>query len=57
MGTSRYSRLAAIGLALARSGPLARQFSADVEAVHYPLIIPVPRVRVPTLITHLRPAP
>jgi glycosyltransferase involved in cell wall biosynthesis len=52
LGNSRYSRLAAIGLGLARSGSLARQFSADVEAVHYPLIIQVPRVRVPSVVNH-----
>jgi alpha-1,3-rhamnosyl/mannosyltransferase len=52
LGTSRYSRVRAIGVGLARSGRLARQFSAAVEAVQYPLIIPVPRVRVPTLVYH-----
>jgi glycosyltransferase involved in cell wall biosynthesis len=52
LGSSRYSRVAAIASGLARSGPLARQFSADVEAVQYPLIIPLPRVRLPTLVNH-----
>ena len=52
LGNSRYSRVAAIGVGLARSGHLARQFSADVDAVEYPLNIPLPRVRVPTLVYH-----
>lgn len=52
LGHSRPSRVVAITLGLLYSGQLARQFSPDVEAVQYPLIIPLPRVRLPTLINH-----
>ena len=52
LGHSRHSRVVAITRGLLHSGPLARQFSPDVDAVQYPLTIPMPRVRLPTLVNH-----
>jgi glycosyltransferase involved in cell wall biosynthesis len=52
LGHSRHSRAVAITLGLLRSRSLARQFSPDVEAVQYPLVIPLPRVHLPTLVNH-----
>src|SRR4051794_19875472 len=47
---SRLERLAALGLATARPGPLRRRLrSADV--VHYPFTIRVPSVEAPTVVT------
>ncbi|HEX4520342.1 MAG TPA: glycosyltransferase family 1 protein [Gaiellaceae bacterium] len=43
-------RLAAMSLAAARPGPLASQL-AETDAVHYPLTIRIPPVRVPSAIT------
>jgi glycosyltransferase involved in cell wall biosynthesis len=48
--TSRISRLGAMAGAVALPARLARQFSPDVAAIQYPLIIPIPRVRLPTLV-------
>ena len=51
VGGSRASRMAAIAGAVVRSGRLVRQFSADVQVLHYPLTIAVPRTRLPTVVT------
>jgi glycosyltransferase involved in cell wall biosynthesis len=50
VGDSRLSRVGGMAAGMAWSRRLARQFSADVEAVQYPLIIRLPRVRIPTLV-------
>jgi glycosyltransferase involved in cell wall biosynthesis len=50
VGDSRTSRLTALAAGLALPGRLASQFSADVDTVQYPLIIPLPRVGTPTLV-------
>jgi hypothetical protein len=52
LGHSRRSRVVAITLGLLHSGPLASQFSPDVQAVEYPLIISLPRIQLPTLVYH-----
>jgi glycosyltransferase involved in cell wall biosynthesis len=43
-------RAASIATAMLRSRRLARAFSPEVQAVQYPLTIPLPRVRIPTLV-------
>jgi glycosyltransferase involved in cell wall biosynthesis len=43
-------RLAAMGLAALRPGPIRRRL-AGAELVHYPLTIALPSVRVPTIVT------
>jgi glycosyltransferase involved in cell wall biosynthesis len=50
LGGSGLSRIAAICAGMIRSRPLAGEFSPGVEAVQYPLIIPLPRVKAPTLL-------
>jgi glycosyltransferase involved in cell wall biosynthesis len=51
VGGSRASRMAAIAGALVLPGRLAGQLSADVQVIHYPLTIAVPRTRLPTVVT------
>lgn len=50
-GGSRASRLAALSAASVFPRPLARQFSPDVDIVHYPLTFKVPAVRTPTVLS------
>lgn len=49
-GRSPRRRAIALALATARPGPLRRRY-AGIDAVHYPLTVPVPRLRLPTVIT------
>ncbi|HXG75214.1 MAG TPA: glycosyltransferase family 1 protein [Gaiellaceae bacterium] len=49
-GRSALARARALALAAARPGPPARRY-AGMDVVHYPLTVPVPRVRVPTVVT------
>jgi glycosyltransferase involved in cell wall biosynthesis len=51
VGDSRAGRLAAMALATAWPGRIARQFSGDLQIVHYPLTSNIPRVRLPTVTT------
>jgi len=50
-GTSRASRLAPLTAAWAWPRPLARQFSPEIDIVHYPLTFKVPAVRGPTVLS------
>lgn len=50
-GSTRASRLMAMARAAAHPGPLARQFSSRVEAVHYPLTSNLPPMPLPTVTT------
>jgi glycosyltransferase involved in cell wall biosynthesis len=49
-GASTPARLAAMGLATARPGPLRRHL-AGADAVHFPLTIDLPRTGLPTVVT------
>lgn len=49
-GRSPGRRAFALALATARPGPLRRSY-AGIDAVHYPLTVPVPRLRLPTVVT------
>lgn len=51
VGNSRASRLVALSVAKAWPRPLSRQFSCDVDIVHYPLTFRVPAVRGPTVVS------
>ncbi len=51
VGDSRPARLAAMAAATAWPRRIARQFSAGLQVVHYPLTSNVPRVRLPTVTT------
>jgi glycosyltransferase involved in cell wall biosynthesis len=51
VGSTRLSRVAGIGIGTVRGRSLARQFSDDVQLIHYPLTINVPPVRGPSVMT------
>ena len=51
VGRSRPARAAAIAGASLFPAPLARQFSPQVQVVHYPLNFMIPAVKLPTVVT------
>ncbi len=51
IGSSRLTRVGSLAASLVRPGTAGRQLQAAAQVVHYPLTLPIPTVRRPTVVT------